>query len=382
MNVQRLQDLSAPGLAASWNSLAAGIPFRSHEWLSNWWAQYQSAWKRLHRQVELFTLVVSAGGEPVALLPCYLERSRTAGRVVQFLGSRETCSDYLGVLCRPGLESEVADALADWLSAASRQPRASADRWDILQLNGVDAADPAMNLLVAQLQRRGLSAVPRAKDRTWRIELPATWDEYLERLSKSHRKQLRQRERRVFESGRARLHTVDRPERVEHGWSILTGLHQRRLESLGLAGCFASPVYKAFHRSATADLFAAELLRLHWIELDGRPIAAEFHLQGRDAIYAYQGGVEPTALDHEPGRLATMATVRLAIEQGFRAFDFCRGDEPYKAHWRAEPRESLEWRIVSGQTSAKVRDCVWVARERARRLVRSGLNLAGGRRTG
>ncbi len=377
MNVQRLSDLGQTGLPARWNELADGNPFRSYPWLANWWEPYRAAWRAARRHVELYTLLVGDAEDPVALLPCYLERSHTAGRVVQFLGSHETCSDYLGVLCRSGSEPEVAEALADWLAAASRQPAASADRWDILQLNGVESADPLMGRLVENLRRRGMSAVPRAKDRTWRIELPASWDEYLARLSKSHRKQLRQHDRRLFESGRARLHTVAGTELLEQGWNVLTGLHQRRLQSLGLAGCFASPVFAEFHRAATRDLLAAGMLRLHWIELDGRPIAAEFHLQGRDAVYAYQGGIEPAALDHEPGRLATMATLRMAIDERYRAFDFCRGDEPYKAHWRATPRESLEWRVVANQASAKVRDCVWQAREGARQVLKSGLALTG-----
>ena len=51
----------------------------------------------------------------------------------------------------------------------------------------------------------------------WRIELPATWDEYLATLSKSHRKQIRRLERDVFETGRAVLHTVAAAGRAAAG---------------------------------------------------------------------------------------------------------------------------------------------------------------------
>jgi CelD/BcsL family acetyltransferase involved in cellulose biosynthesis len=380
MSVERLNDLSMPGLAEQWNALAGAVPFRSFEWLSNWWKVYQPGWTSMRREVELYTLAVYDGQTPIAILPCYLERSRTAGRVVQFLGARETCSDFLGVLCKPGAELTAVNELADWLADASRKSGPACDRWDILQLNGVDAADPLMARLIEQLHLRGLATAARAKDRTWRIELPSTWEKYLELLSKSHRKQLRQRQRRAFDSGQVQLCTAGPSESIEYGWNILTDLHQRRLESLGKAGCFASSVYKEFHRSATIDLFAAGMLRLHWIEVDGQPVAAEYHLHGGDVVFAYQGGVDPGSLDHEPGRLATMATVKLAIENGFRGFDFCRGDEPYKAHWRATPRESLEWRVVSNHAAAKVRDCVWVAGEGARRFIKGGLNLAGHKR--
>ena len=93
-------------------------------------------------------------------------------------------------------------------------------------------------------------------------------------------------------------------------------------------------------------MLAADQLRMSWLELDGSPVAAEYHLAGPDATYAYQGGVDPRRLDEEPGRLSNMLTIRRAIEQGHRQFDFLRGDEPYKAHWRAIPRATYDYRIV------------------------------------
>ena len=35
-------------------------------------------------------------------------------------------------------------------------------------------------------------------------------------------------------------------------------------------------------------LLAAGLLRLHWLELDGQPVAAEYHLADGGVIYGYQ----------------------------------------------------------------------------------------------
>jgi hypothetical protein len=50
-----------------------------------------------------------------------------------------------------------------------------------------------------------------------------------------------------------------------------------------------------------------------------------------------------------------MATLRPAIADGYRAFDFLRGDEPYKAHWRAQPRPGLEVRVFSRRGGAWLR---------------------------
>jgi CelD/BcsL family acetyltransferase involved in cellulose biosynthesis len=102
-------------------------------------------------------------------------------------------------------------------------------------------------------------------------------------------------------------------------------------------------------------------LRLQWLELNGRPVAAEYGLAGAKVVFSYQGGFDPAASDESPGHLITQGAIKLAIEQGFSGFDFLRGDEPYKAHWRAIARPSVRLRIVAAHTSARIRHGVWAA---------------------
>ena len=77
------------------------------------------------------------------------------------------------------------------------------------------------------------------------------------------------------------------------------------------------------------------------------------------ATYAYQGGVDPERLADEPGRLSTILCLRAAIEEGHRRVDFLRGDEPYKAHWRATPRATYDWRVIPNRRLARLRGRVW-----------------------
>ena len=55
------------------------------------------------------------------------------------------------------------------------------------------------------------------------------------------------------------------------------------------------------------------------------------------------------------GRLSHLATIRRAIERGDAAFDFLRGDEPYKAHLRAVPRGTFEARAIPARRAARLR---------------------------
>ncbi len=142
---------------------------------------------------------------------------------------------------------------------------------------------------------------------------------------------------------------------LEKGWDILVDLHQRRRISLGEPGCFASTVFHSFHREVAERMLRRGQLRISWLDLDGRPAAAEYHFADSTATYAYQGGVDPDRLEEEPGRLSTILCLKHAIDEGHTCFDFLRGDEPYKAHWRATPRPTWNYRIIPKRRLARIR---------------------------
>ena len=161
----------------------------------------------------------------------------------------------------------------------------------------------------------------------------------------------------------------------DKAWEILIDLHQRRRQSLGEPGCFASPAWANFHREVALELLTAGTLRLSVLELDGRPVAAEYHLAGSDATYAYQGGIDPDCTADEPGQLSLILCIERAITERHRRFELLRGDEPYKPHWRATPTATCDIEVVSPRTLARWRHFSWNGLRRAGRLVRHFASL-------
>ena len=357
--------------ADGWDRLARGVPFRSWAWASNWWRHYGNDRGGPDRKTSLFTLgVLDRADTLVGVAPWYVESSVAGGRVVRFLGTGEVCSDYLSVLSEPAVEGPVAGALADWLSGAHT--------WDLLELCGVDAEDTAVRRLVEQLEARGNTVHRRAGPNCWRIELPTGWQEYLGRLSKDHRKQIRRTTRGILATDRVRVHGVERLDDLPRAQDVLIDLHQRRRRSVGQPGSFTSARFAAFHRDVMPDLLRSGQLRLDWLELDGVPLSAEYQLTGDGVVYAYQSGVNPDALEHSPGRMSHVSMLKRAIEKGYRALDFLRGDEPYKAHWRAEPRPLLEIRVVPARACARLRHGIWLVGTSMKQCVKNGLRRVGG----
>jgi len=352
-------------LEPAWNALSSESPFCSWDWLATWWKHYGGAGRRQRDQHaertaerQLHVLAVygdgndqSTGGNNQSLIgiaPWFLDRTIVKGNVLRWLGCGEVCTDHLSLVCKPEDRECVAAKVAEALTV-------QCDDWDRLDLSAVDADDYAVMALAGHLEERECIVSRQAADSCWVLDLPTSWEEYLAALSKSHRKQLRQLERRVIESGRVNWHPVTNAAEFDAAWPVLVDLHQRRRKSLGEPGCFASQAFHEFHREAARRMLDRGQLRLSWLALDGTPAAAEYHFADIDATYAYQGGVDPERLEEEPGRLSTIVCLRRAIEEGHKRFDFLRGDEPYKAHWRAEPRATYDYRVVPNRRLAKLR---------------------------
>ena len=349
LSVNAVSDLDAlRAHEEAWNALAAGIPFRGPTWLLTWWRRYGDLRRAFCTRPRLAVVTVEDAGRLVGLAPWYVETSPAAGRVIRFLGSGEVCSDYLGIVAQAGREAEVADAVADYL-CRGRLP------WDRIETDYMGVDDPGMTALRRALADRRATIARQPGLHCWRMPLPDDFDDYLAALSKSHRKQVRQLCRRVLDSDRAVWRTASTSAEFEEAWATFVDLHQRRRRSLGEPGCFRSPRFSLFHYEVARKLLAEGRLRLHTLELDGRPLAAEYHLAGGGTVFGYQSGVDPTRLEEEPGRLAGIAVVRQAIDEGFRTYDLLRGDEPYKAHWRAVPTPMEQWTIVNPRWSSRVR---------------------------
>ena len=354
--VRRIDDHNGlAALEAEWNALAVDLPLRSWDWLATWWKHYGAADANATTDRQLYVLAVydndcAADGERqlIGIAPWYLDRTAIKGSVIRWLGSGEVCTDHLSLICRPEDAVRVAKAIADDLTVIC-------DDWDLLELSAVDSNDAPVAALLAALEERKCLVSRHDADQCWALDLPESWDEYLASISKSHRKQLRQLERRVLESNRACWLRVEAESDLATAWEVLVDLHQRRRRSLGEPGCFASRPFHDFHREVAARLLTRGQLRMSWLELDGAPAAAEYHLAGADTTYAYQGGVDPDRLGDEPGRLSTILCLRAAIEEGHRQFDFLRGDEPYKSHWRATPRSTFDCRVVPNRRLARLR---------------------------
>ncbi len=364
--------------ADDWDRLAAGIPFRGWTWLSNWWRHYGPKNDAETLRTRLATLCVFDDFDNlIGVAPWYLDCSALHGRVLRPLGSGEVCSDYLSILCHPAHEDAVVEAMAEFLLENISDNDPDSLRWTLLAFDGIDAEDRRMAALVEQLAASGCSVDRRPRLNCWQLDLPTDWQSYVASLSRNLRRDIRRLERSLLDTDRVVLHEVRRLDELPLAMDILIDLHQRRRKMLGQRGCFASPRFLAFYREVLPKLLRNGQLQFIWLELDGRPVAAEYQLVGNGVLYEYQAGVDPAAMEHQPGKLINVAILRQAIESGYRMFDFLRGDEPYKARFGARPRPTVEYRVSPQRPVAQFRRGFWLAGKSVKQWMRGeGLGMS------
>ncbi len=366
--------------ADAWDALAGDHPFRGRTWSMNWWQTYgqPSTWRR---SVELAVLLwIDGENEVLAIAPWYLSRHPLWGRVVAFLGSGEVCGDYLAMLCRPGEEDLAAQRFAEYL-LRDRFPAKEADcpgdgsnsrqsthlqpsrrhrlSWDCLELSGVESAEPTMRALVDYLHGHNCLIDHQPDVNGWQIPLPNTWSDYMAGLSANARRRFRRLSKMYFSDPRLELRRVETPDALQTGFAILEQLHQALWKSRGMPGCFASPRFRQFHWRLAHDLLAQGRLNLVWLEWENRPIVAEYQFLSKTTVYAYQSGMAPDALHLSPGNLGNLICIDRAIREGYQSYDFCRGDEPYKAYLGAKPRPLCRWRVSAPHPLARLRFRLW-----------------------
>jgi CelD/BcsL family acetyltransferase involved in cellulose biosynthesis len=238
--------------------------------------------------------------------------------------------DYATVLAAPEALSRVAPALVEHLATATPE-------WQAADLRRLRCGDPAAEALETAFRARagveGWQVTLEREDVCPVATIPegADFDGFLATLGKKERHEIRRKIRRAEASGEVCLVASEDPLAE---LDAFIDLHQARW---GAAGLFpptpGGEQSRRFLRRLFELLGTDGPLRLSFLSVGGRRIAAGLHFETPDAVLYYNAGVDPEASQLSPGVLLVAAYVRLAIATGRRRLDFLRGDESYKYQW-------------------------------------------------
>jgi CelD/BcsL family acetyltransferase involved in cellulose biosynthesis len=132
------------------------------------------------------------------------------------------------------------------------------------------------------------------------------------------------------------METIEEASELGQALEMLFYLHSLRWRKRGLPGSFAIKKIRCFHEEYAHLALLKGRLRLSTLTSDEEPVGAIYAMCVGGIYYFYQSGFDPVQKSISPGTTLVGHTIRSAIEEGAKQFDFMRGEEPYKARWKPQ----------------------------------------------
>jgi CelD/BcsL family acetyltransferase involved in cellulose biosynthesis len=315
------------GLGAEWDELyqrcSTATPFQTHAWLTSWWQHYG-------RGHELLVVLVRRGGRLLAGLP--LLRARRFGcRVLSPIGG--ALSDFTDILLDDDQREEAGQAA---IRALLDQPD-----WDVMDFPETRPGS-AVGYLGGLWPRQ--SRFLPASTCLAMAALPI--EEQLARIGGRSAGKLRRSLRKVDELD-VEIADVP-PERVESAVDGLLRLHAQQWTGRGINKEHLRPRFRNHLSQAACLMVASGQASVTEFRADGRLVAANLCLIGRDFSGGYLYGADPALRSRiDTFALVLRHSLREAHERGLPTLSMLRGAESHKARWGAHPVASH--RLVLGR---------------------------------
>jgi CelD/BcsL family acetyltransferase involved in cellulose biosynthesis len=319
LSVRFLDDVGElRSLTAEWNDLyercSDATPFQRPEWLLPWMEIFGAR--------HWFAITIRDGSRLIGLA-LLLVYPRDGKKMLAFAGGG--VSDYLGPLCEPGREAKVVEAMLESV-VAERD-------WDELELTDVAAESALLKLGLFQ-------AHIREHDSVSVLPLPEAKEQLAGIFSKRQRANLRNAASRMQRSGGGRIESASSETLAEY-LDDLFRLHTTRWAQSGQPGVLGEQNIRAFHERCAPALLSRGILKIHRLKLGAQTIAVLYSLWERGTVFCYMQGFDPAYAKLSPGTQLMFAVLEEAQRQGIRKFDFLRGQEAYKEHWRARAQPTF-----------------------------------------
>jgi CelD/BcsL family acetyltransferase involved in cellulose biosynthesis len=324
--VEVIRDPSAlRPIEGEWRSLAEarGAPFITPDWYRAWLRSFGD---------ESTPFVVSLrddGGSLVGLMPLVLSQRRHFP-TLSFGGA--DYGDYYQPVARSEADEEtVARTFAQVLGNRK-------DEWAMIVADYVDEDAPWTQALTRS-NAVSLKPIRYHEHPSVYLSIPLrdqTWDEYLAGRSRNLRGQLGRKRRALERLGTVRFRRAG--DDLEGAMNTLFDLHARRWAGKG-STIFSSRSAREFHMEFARDAREHDWLRLWFLDVDEKPIAAWYGWSIGGRYLYYQAGFDPAWSRVSPGLLLLAHTIEAAFDEGASEYDMLLGNEPFKERFATAATE-------------------------------------------
>lgn len=282
--------------------------------------QFQEAWWNTLGEGELQIITIRIENQLIGLAPLYKHKNEAGKQELCFVGCVNV-SDYLDILVDSNHQKLVYDAITDVL-------KTKLTGWQSIYLCSLPERSPTRDWLKSVFPQ----ATEKQQDVSPAIQLPSSWDEYLNSIDRKQRHEIRRKMRRV--------------EEIDHSFEIITTqkaaeealadfIHLHKLSSAEKRD-FWDDNHLNFFSTFVPAAGQAGWLKLFFLKIGSVRAATMLVFDYNNQFLLYNSGFDPEQFRSlSTGNVLTAFTIKQAIEHSREVYDFLRGNEEYKFRFGA-----------------------------------------------
>ena len=274
-------------------------------WLEVWWHEFGF-------EAELYLGAVRQGGTITGIAPLLLR-----GTEASFIGSTDLC-DYLDFVIVPGKEVDFFNILLDDLQGRGIKR---------LNLRPLRPNSTVLTYLVGIARNRNYDVSRKVEDVSLELDLPPTWQEYLNTLTQKQRHEVNRKLRRLWEAGDVNYRVVEDSDSLLDSMDLFLRLFRESREDKAI---FLTNRIESFFRSLVKATARSGLLRFGILELNASPVAVVMYFDYNNSVFLYNNGYDPKYSFLSVGLISKVLCLKDSVERGRGKFDFLKGAEEYK----------------------------------------------------
>jgi CelD/BcsL family acetyltransferase involved in cellulose biosynthesis len=309
-NVSLLAEIE-PEWSCFTRSIPGITPFQLPEWLLTWWAHFGSG--------QLYVLVFRESNAMVGIVPAF-RHQWNGSRQITLIGSG--ISDYL----EPAIHPHYCDAILDRLRT---HLEAEMD-WDLCDWQDLSANTPLSGLKSDGRFELLVSADTACSE----IPLSGTFDEFRNARPKDLKRNLRRYRNKAEALGALKFEVVN--EAQPEPMHALLELHSAKWRRRGEPGMIQANGSAEFLCEVARKFAPRDMLRFFTLRFQDRVVALIFAFPYKNTMFGYLSAFDPEHEELGFGRTLLFEALQYCYENGYEAWNFLRGDEPYKFWWGAQ----------------------------------------------
>ncbi len=321
---------------ADWNALVeqsiADTPFSRYEYLSEWWRTLGGGeWEA----AELVLVSATENDQLIGIAPLFSAEYEGRGALM-LVGSIEI-SDYLDLIVRAEDLPRFLPGLLDFLASSGPGD------WSALDWYNLPDDSPALAALKAEAEKRGWTHHEEIYRPTPRIPLNSSFEEYLARIDKKQRHEIRRKMRRAAESEKnVRFYVVDGTADIE---AEINDFFHLMVQDPNKEQ-FLHPAMREQMTVTIQNAHARGYLWLGFLEVAGAKAAASLNFDYKNKLWGYNSGVGREHMELSPGWVLLADVIQWCCENGRSEFDFMRGEEEYKYRFGGVNKYVMRVKII------------------------------------